>query len=107
MGRRGSDSVATSGLSNPPIQQRQRLCHLSAEALLPLSCSHRHAAPAGAGVGGWGEGWVPGAEAGAEGRLRAPPRNAPGALGVCAPPTGPQGAPPAHSAEGEAETPRD
>lgn len=57
----GSGSVAMSGLSNPLIQGRQRRCHLSAEALLPLSCSHRRAVPAGVGVrgplGAGREGW--------------------------------------------------
>lgn len=32
-GRGGKDSVATRSLSNAPIQQRQKRCHLSTEAL--------------------------------------------------------------------------
>lgn len=52
-GRGGSGSVATRGLSNAPIQRRQRRCHLSAEAPLPLSCSHRRCA---CGGGCWGAG---------------------------------------------------
>lgn len=90
-----------SSLSNPPIQQRQRRCHLNAEALLPLSCSHRRTAPTGVGSGGGlGEKAGRGAgEGGAEGQLK-PPENAPGVLGACALPTGLQGAPPAHFAEG-------
>lgn len=71
-------SVATSGPSNAPIQQRQRRCHLSTEAPLRLLFPQT-AAPAG---GGGAEGAGP---AGVGGGC-APDR-------PCALPTGLQGAP--------------
>lgn len=57
-GRGGSCSVATSSPSNAPIQQRQRRCHLSTEALQWLLFSQTAVPVGGGGVeGGWAR-WV-------------------------------------------------
>lgn len=80
------------GLSNAPIQWRQRLCHLSAEALQrSRSLVPKRDPLCGRGrgrVGSWE--W----ETAQDPLLQGPPNSL-------------QGAPPAHFEEGEAEAPKD